>query len=359
MTIAELIDGTIGVDTHRDTLAAAAVTPVGVVLGQEQVTADAGGYRRLLTFGRTQIPGRRRWALEGTGSFGAGLTAFLTENGESVVEVCRVKRSVPRGGRKTDALDAIRAAREATIAEHPVAPRARGEREALRVLTATRRGAVVAKTAAINHLKALIITAPESLRAEVRAMGSKAQISYCARLRDRPAQPLEHRMTVRALRATANRIQALREEADQLEADIATLVGVMAPQLLELTGVGPITASKVLISWSHPGRFRSEAAFAAFSGTSPIPASSGLSTRYRLNRGGDRELNSALHTIALVRARIDPATRAYTARRTQEGKTPREIRRCLKRAIARQLFKSLEHQPDRAQHDPADVPRAA
>lgn len=344
MTIAELVDGIVGVDTHRDTLAAAAVNALGVVLAEEQVSADEAGYRRLLAFGRLQIPARRRRALEGTGSFGAGLSAYLTANGEQVVEVCRLKRPAQRGGRRTDALDAIRAAREAAVVEHPIAPRARGEREALRVLMATRRGGVVAKTAAINHLKALIITAPESLRAEVRALGSKAQISYCAKLRGRPAQSLEHRMTARALRATAARIQALRTEANELEADIATLVGALAPQLLDLPGVGPISAAQVLICWSHPGRFRSEAAFAAFSGSSPIPASSGLTNRHRLNRGGDRGLNSALHTIAVVRARMDPATKTYTARRTQEGKTPREIRRCVKRAIARQLFKSLEHQ---------------
>jgi len=155
-------------------------------------------------------------------------------------------------------------------------------------------------------------------------------------------------MTLRVLRCTAERILALRAEGDDLEREITHLVTAARPQLLELPGVGAISAAPVLISWSHPGRFRSEAAFAAFSGAAPIPASSGLTTRHRLNRSGDRQLNRALHTIALTRARIDPATRDYLARRTAEGKTMREAKRCLKRFIARQLFRLLQ-KPDPAE----------
>jgi transposase len=254
-----------------------------------------------------------------------------------VVEVCRPQRPAQRGGRKTDAIDAVRAAREALATEHLIHPRRRGEREALRVLPATGQGAVTATTAAINHLKALIVSALEDLRAELRGSGSKAIISHCARLRARPAQSIEHRMRVRALRTTATRVQALRAEAEELEAEITELVEEMAPELLRLAGVGSISAAQVLVSWSPPGRFRSEAAFAAFAGTAPIPASSGLTNRYRLNR--------ALHTIVLARTRIDPATKAYIQRRVSEGKTPREARRCLKRAVSRQLFKLLENRP--------------
>jgi transposase len=210
------------------------------------------------------------------------------------------------------------------------------------VLLATRQGAVTARTGAINQLKALIVGAPEELRAELRRSSTSGQVDYCAALRDRPTRSLEHRMTVRALRSTALRIQVLTAEASQLEGQIGRLVGAVAPWLLELSGMGPLSAAQVLVSWSHAGRLRSEAAFAALAGVAPIPASSGQITRYRLNRGGDRQLNRALHTVALVRLRDDPTTRAYAARRRGDGKSPREIRRCVKRAIARHLFKLLQ-----------------
>lgn len=187
------------------------------------------------------------------------------------------------------------------------------------------------------------MSAPESPRAELRGMTSDSRISYCAALRPRPSRDLEHRTTVRVLRSTALRILALRQEANDLEAEIEPLVAVMHPQLLTLPGVGPISAAQVLISWSHPDRFRSEAAFAAFAGASPIPASSGLTNRHRLNRSGDRQLNRALHTIVLTRARLDPTTQAYIARRVTEGKTTRDAKRCLKRAVARQLYRCSNH----------------
>jgi transposase len=340
--LAEQIDGVIGVDTHRDTLAAAAVSPIGSVLASTDSPANARGYRRLLDFAREHVPGRRCWALEGIGSYGAGLAAFLDQAGERVVEVCRPKRATNRGGRKTDMLDAIRAAKEALATEHLIQPRLRGEREALRVLLATRQGAVLASTAAINQLKALIVSAPDGLRAELRRLKRPVQVTHCAQLRDRPAQDLEHRMTARALRSTAQRIQSLQAEAKDLEKEILTLVRRAAPELLGLLGVGPITAAQILVSWSHQGRFRSEAAFASFAGVAPIPASSGLTNRHRLNRSGDRQLNRAMHTITLIRMRLDSATKAYVARRITEGKTSRDAQRCLKRVICRQIFKILE-----------------
>jgi transposase len=343
--LADRVDGVIGVDTHRDTLTAAAVTAVGGLLGELVVAADAAGYQRLLEFARARVPGRRCYAVEGAGSYGAGLTRLLVERGEWVVEVDRPKRPARRGG-KSDALDAVRAAREALGQERLAAPRRRGDREALRVLLATRQGAVTARTGAINQLKALIVGAPEELRAELRRYGTSGQVEYSAVLRDRPTRSLEHRMTVRALRCTAQRIQLLTAEASQLEGEIDRLVGAVAPWLLELPGMGPLSAAQVLVSWSHAGRLRSEAAFAALAGVAPIPASSGQVIRYRLNRGGDRQLNRALHSVALVRLRDDPTTRAYAARRRGEGKSPREIRRCVKRAIARHLFKLL-HRYDR------------
>jgi transposase len=342
--LAELVDGVIGVDTHRDTLAAAAVSAVGGVLAQITVNADAAGYQALLGFADAHVAGRRCWAIEGAGSYGAGLAALLGTLGEQLVEAGRPKRPPRRSGAKTDAIDAVRAARDA-LGQQPqelALVRRRGDLQALRVLLTTRRTAMAARTAAVNQLKALLVAAPEELRAQLRGLPSKRQVAACAALRDRPAKSLEHRMTVRALRCTARRVQALQAEADELLVELERLVAAIAPWLLELLGVGPVSAAQLLVSWSHAGRFRSEAAFAALAGTNPIPASSGKITRHRLNRSGDRQLNQALHTIALVRLRDDPDTRAYATRRTTEGKSPRDIKRCLKRIIARQLFRLLE-----------------
>src|SRR5690606_23052393 len=173
-----------------------------------------------------------------------------------------------------------------------------------------------------------------------------ALIERCARLRIMADHSVEHRATVRVLRSTARRIQMLSAEADDLEAELEFLVAEVAPELLAEPGVGAISAAQILNAWSHPGRIRSEAAFAMIGGSAPIPASSGQITRHRLNRGGDRQLNRALHTIVLSRMRFHPETRAYVERRTAEGKTPREIKRCLKRYVARRLFRLLESQAD-------------
>jgi transposase len=324
--LAGVIDGVIGVDPHRDTLAAAVTDMVGAC-SQTSVPADGAGYCQLLEFARVQVPGWRCWAVEGAGSYGAGLAAFLQARGERVVEVGRPKRPPRRSGAKSDALDAVRAAREALAQDHLLAPRRRGDREALRVLLVTRHSACAAKVCAINQLKALIVGAPEELPAELRGLATRRQIMRCARLRDRPARSLEHRMTIKALRLTAQRIQLLAVEAAGLRADLDRLVAAVAPWLLELPGVGPISAAQVLVSWSHAGRLRSEAAFAALAGVNPIPASSGQVTRHRLNRSGDRQLNRALHTVVVARLRDDPDTRAYAARRRGQGKSARDVRR--------------------------------
>jgi transposase len=242
--LAELVDGVIGVDTHRDTLTAAAVTNLGGVLAQTTTSADAAGYQRLLGFARVQVPGRRLWAVEGAGSFGAGLTVVLQQQGERVVEVGRPKRPAHRTGAKSDALDAVRAACEALGHEHLATPRRRGEREALRVLLSTRRSATTARVAAIGQLKALIVGAPEELRDELRGRHTSSQIHYCASLRERPTKSLEHRATVQALRVTAQRIQLLQAEADQLQAELTSLVRAVAPWLLEVPGVGPLSAAR-------------------------------------------------------------------------------------------------------------------
>lgn len=340
--LAEQVDHVIGVDTHRDSHTAAVLDTTGRVTADVTLPADAFGYKRLLAFARDHARGRRAWAIEGTGSFGAGLTTFLLEQGEWVVEIDRPARPARRNGAKSDELDAARAAREALSREHLAQPRRRGEREAIRVLLATRQGAVGARTKAICHLKATLVSAPEQLRHHFRKMGTDEQLTRCARLRTSPTQSAEHRCTVIALRSSARRALALEADANDLESEIERLVAQVAPRLLKQPGVGAISAAQVLCAWSHEGRLRSEAAFAALAGAAPIPASSGQTVRHRLNRGGDRQLNRALHTIVLSRLAHHEETKAYAARRREEGRTPREIKRCLKRHLARRLFKLLE-----------------
>jgi transposase len=340
--LAGRVDHVIGIDTHRDSHAVAVCSSSGALVAQTMVAADVFGYRRLLRFAETAAAGRRVWAIEGTGSFGAGLTAFLLEHEEWVVEIDRPARPARRNGSKTDALDAARAAREALAREHLAQPRRRGSREAIRVMLATREGAVAARRQAISQLKALIVNAPEPLRQQLRTLPSSQQIRRCARLRTTVAQSVEQRSTVIGLRATARRAVALQCEAALLEDELAQLVRAVAPALLDEPGVGVITAAQLVTAWSHSGRFRSEAAFASLAGAAPIPASSGRIVRYRLNRGGDRQLNRALHTIALSRLAHHPETQRYAARRTAEGKTPRETKRCLKRHLARRLYRVLE-----------------
>lgn len=344
--LAQRVDHVIGVDTHRDSHSAAVCNPSGAVTGQATLAADALGYKRLLRFAREQARGRRVWAIESTGSFGAGLTTFLLEQGEWVVEIDRPARPARRNGAKSDELDAARAAREALSRKHLAQPRRRGEREAIRVLLATREGAVVARTKAIGQLKALIVNAPEALRHQLRRLSTDEQLARCARLRTGPAQSSEHRSTIIALRSAARRALALEAEAADLESELELLVRELAPALLAEPGVGVISAAQLLNAWSHRGRFRSQSAFASLAGAAPIPASSGQVIRHRLNRGGDRQLNRALHTIVLSRLVHDAETKRYAARRAAEGKTPREIKRCLKRHLARRLFRLLETSVD-------------
>ncbi len=199
----------------------------------------------------------------------------------------------------------------------------------------------MARTKAIGQLKALIVNAPQSLRDQLRRGTTDEQLHRSSRLRTLPTHSIEHRATIRAIRGTARRALALEAEASEYETELEQLVVAICPVLLDQQGIGTITAAQFLISWSHAGRIRSQAAFASLGGVAPIPASSGATTRYRLNRAGDRQLNRALHTVALSRLRIHQPTKTYAARRTQEGKTPREIKRCLKRAIAREVYRLM------------------
>ena len=338
--LAELVDGVIGVDTHRDTLTAAAVSHLGGVLARTTISADAVGYQQLLGFAHRQLPGRRCWAVEGAGSFGAGLTAVLQQRGEWVVEVGRPKRPASRSGAKSDALDAIRAAREA-LGHHRLAiPRRRGEREALRALLTTRPSATTARVAAVGQLKALIVGAPEELRAELRGQPTSRQVAYCAGLRERPTRSLEHQATVRALRATAQRIQFLHAEADQLQAELTMLVRVAAPWLLEVPGVGPLSAAQVLVSWSHAGRFRGRLCRPGRHQPDPGLLRPGDPLPAQPRRGPTAQPRAAHHLAGAPTHRSRHPRLHGPPHRW--GKSRRDAKRCLRRIIARQLFRLLE-----------------
>ena len=343
--LATMVEHVIGIDPDRDRITASVVDTATT---GEQATAvfqtTRPGYERLLKWAdqHTQTADRV-WSVEGTGSYGAGVTTYFAARGELVVEFN--DPTPTRDGAKTDALDARRAARQALGRPWPSVPRARGDRQALRVLETTRQGAQTARVAAICELKALVVTAPIDLRDQLRGLTTAALVARCSAFRIRPASVNELTATKQAMRSVARRIRALATEITELQTSIAELVTAVAPQLLQQYGIGPITAAQVFIAWSHPGRFRNEAAFARLAGVAPLQASSGQHTRHRLSRYGDRQLNRAIHTIAITRARDCPKTRAYIAKRISQGKTTREARRCLKRYIARHLYRLLQNPP--------------
>ena len=343
--LADQLDYIVGVDPHRDSHAIAVVhVQSGVVVFETTVVANSGGYANALKIVGEHASGRRAFAVEGTGSFGAGLTRFLSGRGERVCEVGRLRRERRSGG-KTDALDAVRAARSVLTQERPATPRAGGERQALQALVAAREGAVNGRRAGLCQLRDLLITAPEPLRSELRPLTRARLLQRLAATRPHGRQDAELRGSLLALRSVARRILQLTAEERELAREIEILTRKLAPQLLELPGVGPHAAAQLVLSWSHKGRIDSEAAFARLAGAAPIPASSGQTIRYRLDRSGDRKLNRALHMILVTRKRTHPATIAYIERRLQEGKTRREANRCLKRYLARSLYRLLEHGP--------------
>jgi transposase len=335
----------LGVDTHTDAHALCLVE-AATQRSRRQLTIPAcrRGYRQALRLARRQAPGRRVWALEGSGSYGSGLARFLTERGERVLEVERPARTGRNGRLKSDALDAERAARSVLAGSAGATPRLGSETQALRALLVAREGAVCACTAARNELRALVLTAPPDLRERLQGRSQAALVRACARLRPGRSQG-ERAALALALRSLALRVGHLQSEAKTLERELARRVQALAPELLAHRAVGPSSAAALLVAWSAPGRVRSEAAFARLAGVAPIPASSGKVARHRLDRGGDRRLNRALHTIVLSRRRTDAETQAYIARRVREGKSEREAVRCLKRYLARSLFRMLEAMP--------------
>jgi transposase len=343
--LADQLDYVVGVDPHRDFHALAVVHVLsGAVVLEATVAASSDGYAQALRLVDAHVAGRHAFAIEGTGSFGAGLTRFLSGRGERVLEVGRLRRERRSGG-KSDALDAIRAARSVLGQERPATPRAGGERQALQALVAAREGAVNAKCAGLGQLRDLLITTPEPLRSKLRPLTQARLLRRLAATRPETRRDPELRGSLLALRSTARRVLQLTAEERELAREIATIVRKLAPQLLEQPGVGPHAAAQLILSWSHPGRIRSEAAFARLAGAAPIPASSGQTVRHRLDRSGDRKLNRALHLILVTRKRLHPPTIAYIERRIQEGKTRREATRCLKRYLARSLYRLLEHGP--------------
>ena len=341
--LADLVEFVVGVDTHKRRHTAALVAANGGLVDSLEVPATAAGYRQLLNWVEGQGNAPRAWAIEGTSSYGAGLTSHLQERSEWVIEVDCPKRPARRkGSAKSDPIDAVRAAREALSKDVFASPRQRGQRESLRALQTTREGAVNARTKSLNQLHALVVTAPEVLRGTLRGLSSTELVRHCARLRRPSRGDVELDTYVGLLRGIARRALALEAEAKVYYQQIDQLTQTMASELRDELGVGPISAAQILISWSHPGRVRSEAAFASLAGVAPIEASSGQHTRHRLNPGGDRQLNRALHNVANNRMRHHQETREYVERRTREGKAEREIRRCLKRYLARYFFKLLE-----------------
>ena len=346
MTSAAWTDGLItgGVDTHRDTHHAAVIDQVGRHLADAEFPATPAGYRQLLEWlgehGRLERVGVE------TGAYGAALTRFLRDRGVAVVEVDRPDRKDRRTRGKSDPIDAYAAARAALSGTAGGSPKARdGRVEAIRVLRVVRRGAVKARTQTMNQLKGLIVTAPAELRESLRGLPTAGLIATCARLRpgtgDQPVAVMSS-CTKLALRRLARRYQQLSQEIAELDAELQPLVRAAAPALLELPGVGPEVAGQLLASvGDNPDRMRSEAAFAHLCGVAPLPASTGRKDRHGLNRGGDRAANTALHTVVLTRLRYDPRTREYMRRRTGQGLGKKEIMRCLKRYVAREVYRVL------------------
>jgi len=342
MTIVEdarVITG--GVDTHADLHVAAALDPIGGLLGVQEFPATATGYASLLGwlggFGTLALVG-----VEGTGSYGAGLARHLAAAGVRVVEVDRPDRQDRHRQGKSGPLDAVSAARAAQSGRASGAPKGRdGAVEAIRALMVAKRSARQERTQANGQARALIVTGPDDLRARFARHTPAALSAELAALRPRPGDVPGYATRI-ALRELGRRVQFLDAQLARLDELIVPLVTARAPSLLSLHGVGPDTAAMLLIAaGDHPERLRSESAWAHLCAVAPIPASSGKTSRYRLNRGGNREASHALWRIVITRMGSHPATRAYVDRRSKEGLSKKEIIRCLKRYVAREVYRHL------------------
>lgn len=334
---------TVGVDTHADTHTATVCDHLGRIIVTATFDTTPAGYRQLLSWvkRRGQISSV---GIEGTGSYGLGLARFLAREGIEVNEVNRTNRQHRRRRGKSDPADSEAAARSVLAGDASGAPKERnGGVEAVRVLNIARRSAVKAKTQAANQVRDLVVTAPDDIRSELRDLRTPARMAHCARWR--PGDALDTRSATRvAIRQLAQRWLALDTEAKQLQAQMRRLLDELVPSLMAEVGVSTMNAANLVIAaGQNPERLRTEGSFAALCGTSPVEASSGKHQRHRINQGGNRQANSALHIAVLIRAQRCAETRAYVARRTEEGKSQREIWRCLKRALARRFHRLLVH----------------
>jgi transposase len=342
--LAELVDAVVGVDTHRDTHEVEIALPSGATIGTRKINNDSSGFAELLAWIGDHSPGPRVVvSIEGTRSYGVGLARAVAAAGLTVIECEQPNGKARRGKGKSDPIDAhlaVLAALRLDADRLPV-PRADGDREALRILLGARHELTVAATAQTNRLRALLLGGEDIERDLARATLTDSVLVAVARRREPRQASREQSVRHGEIRRLALAVRAGRDALATNRAQLQTIVDEMEPALTERRGIGAVTAAQAIVSFSHPGRCRSDAAFAALSGTSPVQASSGQTVRHRLNRGGDRALNSAIHTIALTRMRCCPTTKQYIARRRAEGKSSREIQRCLKRYIARQLYRAL------------------
>lgn len=332
-----------GADTHADTIHVAAITVTGAQAGDGEFPTTRAGYaaaiRFLTSFGQIE-----RIGVEGTASYGAGFTRALTAAGIEVVEVTRAVKSTRRLKGKSDPLDAYSAARTALAGDGLAIPKD-DTTAGLRALHIARRSAVKHRTAAINQIKAMLISAPDAVREKYCGLTTLKLIEAIARCRPDALTEPWAQSVLTAAKMLAQRVQFLETQAETLKAQIDALVTQTNPGLRAAYGVGPDTAAQLLITaGANPHRLHSEAAFAALCGAAPVPASSGKTNRHRLSRGGDRAANNALFRIALVRMSNHQPTKDYVQRQLAKGHTRMEILRKLKRAIAREMFKLLTRQ---------------
>jgi transposase len=342
--LAEVVDAVIGIDTHRDSHEVEIADAAGKPVATMRIGNDSAGFAQLLAAITEVAPGPRvAVSIEGSRSYGIGLARALAAAGLLVIECEQPSRKQRRGKGKSDPIDAhlaVLAALRLDADQLPV-PRADGDREALRILLVARQEITEARTAQIGRLRALLLAGDDTSRQAARKALTTTALATLAGREPGAGARREDAVRHAEIRRLALALSQARQQLQDNHAQLQVIVEDIAPGLTSRFGVGPVSAAQAIVSFSHPGRCRTEAAFAALGGTSPVPASSGKTIRHRLNRGGDRDLNRAIHTIALVRMRSCPRTRAYVARRTTEGKTTREIRRCLKRYIARELYRQL------------------
>jgi len=328
----------LGVDTHLDIHVAAVLNHEGKLLGILSTPTNTIGYLKLLAWARS-FGNLQRAGVEGTGTYGAGLVRVLSNHDIEVLEVNRPDRAKRRLQGKSDPTDAENAARAVLSGSAMAIPKSQsGAAEAMRIISVARRSAVKARTQTINQLRSLLVSGPQDIRERLWKAKPEQCVEACIRIRS-VGYTIMLKTLIASLKLLAKRWLMLTAELKEHDATLDHLTSRSAKRMREQFGVGPQTAAILMaVAGDNPERLRSEAALAALCGASPLQASSGKTTRHRLNRGGDRSANNALWTIAMVRMRSEPRTRAYVERRTAEGMSNKEIQRCLKRYIVRELY---------------------